>query len=368
MAETITVDALRERLDKGEKLTVLDIRDAEDFEEWRIPGAVHVNAYEDISAGRPGAVATVEVPRDRPVVAVCYAGYTSRYAADVLRDRGLDALSLAGGMNAWTMAWNVAEIPLPGSKTRLLQVRRTGKGCLSYMVANGGECLVIDPSLDVSVYIELARKNGWRITRVVDTHVHADHLSRGRALAANLGAAYHVPRTERVSFAHEQVDEGTRIHVGETALVAMRTPGHTPESTCYQLEGKLLFTGDTLFLDAVGRPDLEANPAQAKSRAIALHGTLQRIAKLPPETLVLPAHVGAPVPFDKRPILAELRQVKTRTPLLALPLNEFVNRLTDKLPAAPPNHHAIVKANEAGEMLWMDTTKLEAGANRCAVK
>ena len=368
MAETITVDALRERLEKGEKITVLDTRDTEDFEEWRIPGALHVNAYEDLSAGRAGPVATVEAPRDRPIVAVCYAGNTSRLAAEVLRGRGFDAVSLAGGMNAWTMAWNTAEIPLPGSKTRLVQVRRTGKGCLSYMIANAGECAVVDPSVDIAVYIELARKNGWRIAHVVETHVHADHLSRARALAQNVGATLHVPRSERVRFSHAQVDEGTRIHVGDSALVALRTPGHTPESTCYHLEGRALLTGDTLFLDAVGRPDLEASPAQARSRAVALHASLHRLQKLPPETLILPAHVGAPVAFDKRPLLAELRQVRTRTPLLSLAVNEFVARLTQHVPAAPPNHHAIVKANEAGEMLWMDTTKLEAGANRCAVK
>lgn len=368
MADTITVGDLRERLEKGEKVTVLDVRDKDDFAEWRIPGAINLDAYDALSAGQPGPLAAYDVPRGVPVVTVCYAGNTSRRAAEYLRERGLDAVSLEGGMNAWTMAWNVAEIALPGSSTRLLQVRRTGKGCLSYMLANGGECVVIDASLDVELYVDLARKNGWRIARVVDTHIHADHLSRSRALASRAGATIHMPRTERARYPHEPVDEGTRIPFGATALVALRTPGHTPESTCYQLEGKLLFTGDTLFVDAVGRPDLEASPAQAKTRAIALHATLQRLQKLPPETIVLPGHSDAPVPFDRRPLLAELRQVKLRTPTLARPLDEFVARLTTKLPEAPPNHHAIVKANEAGETQWTDVTKLEAGANRCAVK
>lgn len=368
MAETITVEALRERLEKGEKLTVLDVRDRDDYAEWRIPGALHCDAYEDLAAGRAGPVATVEVPLDRPVVTVCYAGVTSAVAADALRARGLDAVSLAGGMNAWTAAWNSADIAMPGSTTRVVQLRRTGKGCLSYMVVSDGEAAVIDPSLDASVYVELARKNGWRLAHVVETHVHADHLSRGRALWAAVGSKLHLPRTSRVAFPYEPVDEGTRIAVGRTELVAMRTPGHTHESTCYQLEGRLLFTGDTLFLDAVGRPDLEADVHEAKARAVALHGSLQRILRLPAGTLVAPCHVGAPVPFDRRPLVAELRQVRARTPMLSLARDEFVDRLTQRLPPPPPNHHAIVKANEAGEAPWSDAPKLEAGANRCAVR
>ncbi|HVM45811.1 MAG TPA: MBL fold metallo-hydrolase [Candidatus Thermoplasmatota archaeon] len=368
MAATISVEALRERLDKGEKLTVLDVRDAEDYEEWRIPGALHCDAYEALSAGDPGPVATAEVPRDRPVVAVCYAGVTSRIAAEALRQRGLDAVSLEGGMNAWSVAWNTAEVSLPGAQARILQVRRTGKGCLSYVVASEGEAAVVDPSVDAGVYLELAKRNGWRITRVVETHVHADHLSRARALAASTGATLHLPRTDRVAFWHEGVDEGTRIRVGRSELLALRTPGHTPESTCYQLEGRALLTGDTLFLDAVGRPDLEADPQQARARAVALHASLQRLLRLPPETLVLPAHAGTPIAFDKRPVVAELRQVRGRTPTLALARDEFVARLMRRLPPAPPNHHVIVKANEAGDATGLDAARLEAGANRCAAR
>src|SRR5688500_2230911 len=85
VAETITVEALRQRLDKGEKLSILDVRDREDYEEWRIPGALHCDAYEELNEGRTDRVATFDpLPRDRPVVAVCYAGNTSRLAADAL--------------------------------------------------------------------------------------------------------------------------------------------------------------------------------------------------------------------------------------------------------------------------------------------
>lgn len=367
MAQTITAEALRQRLDKGERVSVLDVRETEDFLEWRIPGALHCDAYAALSEGRAGPVATFALlPRDAPVVTVCYAGNTSRVAADALRERGFDAVSLEGGMNGWTLAWNAAEVSLPGSAD-VVQVRRTGKGCLSYLVGSGNEAVVIDPSLDASIYVGLARARGWTIRAVLDTHVHADHLSRARPLAAMTGAKHFLPRNERVAFAYEPVEEGTTIRVGEHAIVATRTPGHTGESVCYHLDGRALFTGDTLFVGSIGRPDLEADRAKATHQAVALHGTLQRLLKLAPDTLVLPCHTSDPVPFDRRPIVAELRQVRARVPMLGLGRDEFVTRVLEKLPPTPPNHKLIVKANEAGDVAGLDPVRVEAGANRCAI-
>lgn len=369
MADTITAEALRERLDKGERVTLLDVRDAEDFAEWWIPGAVNCDAYEDLNEGRPGRVQTFSpLPRDAPVVTVCYAGNSSKLAADVLRARGFNAVSLVGGMNGWSTAWNVAEVAMEGGPdATFLQVRRTGKGCLSYIVGSKGEAAVIDPSLDASLYVDLAKQHGWKITHVIETHVHADHLSRGRALSELAGATLHIPRTDRIHFATRPVDEGTRIKVGAREFIAMRTPGHTNESTSYLLDGRALFTGDTLFLDAVGRPDLEADRAQTTARALLLYASLGRIMKLPEETLLLPCHTSSPVPFDKRPLVAQLRQVRSRTPMLALPRDEFVARIRERIPSTPPNHTRIVHANEAGDASGLEPA-IEAGANRCAVR
>lgn len=368
MADTITAEALRQRLDKGDRISILDVREAEDFAEWRIPGAMNCDAYEALSQGKPGPVQSFDLlPRDVPVVTVCYAGISSRLATRVLQERGFEALTLTGGMNAWSGAWNVAEVSMPGS-AKVLQVRRTGKGCLSYMVASDGVAAVIDPSLDSSIYVELAAKHGWTIQHVLETHVHADHVSRARSLSQATGATLHIPRTERIHFAAHMVDDGMRIRIGQHELVAMRTPGHTNESTCYHLDNKALFTGDTLFLDSVGRPDLEADRAQTQARSLLLHATLQRILALDASTLVLPCHTSAPVAFDRRPLVAELRQVRARTPMLALPRDEFVARLLERIPETPPNHKLIVKANEAGDASGLDLSSVEAGANRCAVK
>jgi len=107
---TIDVEALRELLDRGKPVTVLDIRRAEARAEWAIPGSIHVDAYDALRSGAPDALANVDLPKEEPVVTVCNVGKTGAIAAEQLRTRGFEARSLAGGMKAWSLAWNSAEV------------------------------------------------------------------------------------------------------------------------------------------------------------------------------------------------------------------------------------------------------------------
>jgi len=363
---TMSRDDLRQLLERGAPITVLDVRPAAEHAEWCIPGSVHADAYDALRRGDPTALADFHPPNGDRVVTVCAAGKTSMLAAERLRARGLDAVSLEGGMRAWSLAWNTAEVPCPGSTARIVQLRRTGKGCLSYLIGSNGDAIVVDASLELQVYHRVAGEHGWRIRTVLETHVHADHLSRARALAVDTGARLCLPTTDRVSFEYEPVKDGDIVRVGSARLQALHTPGHTPESTSYLLDDRALFTGDTLFLAAVGRPDLEASAEQARRRARMLHASLQRLVALPAETVVLAAHTSAPVAFDGRPISATLRQVQERTSLLGETEETFVTQILTRLPPTPPNHHRIVALNETGA-LPDDPTELEAGANRCAV-
>lgn len=362
----LDVDTLRTMLAEHQPVTVLDVRTAADRAEWAIPGSRHVDSYSALKAGDPDALRGLDLPAGTPVVTVCGEGKMSQVAAAQLRDRGVDARSLIGGMKAWSLAWNTANVLLSGD-TRVIQVRRTGKGCLSYLVGNGGEAAVIDPALDPTVYQELADHHGWTIGHVLDTHIHADHLSRARRLAQRTGAILHLPAATRATYPYTPVHEGDAIALGSSRLTALHTPGHTPESTSYLLDGRALFTGDTLFLNGVGRPDLEANAAEARERARQLWTSLQRLAALPPDTLILPGHTSAPVAFDGHPIAARLDVVAAQVPALRRPEDSFVETLLSRLPPTPPNHAAIVSFNEAGETPAGDPTDLEAGANRCAI-
>ena len=110
------------------------------------------------------------------------------------------------------------------------------------------------------MYLWLAEGHGWRIAHVLDTHVHADHLSRSRRLAELVGATLHMPEGAPVSYSFSALGDGDVLEVGSATLEAVWTPGHTPESTSYLLDGRALFSGDTLFVSAVGRPDLDSTP------------------------------------------------------------------------------------------------------------
>lgn len=366
MTNTIDAETLREWLEAQRPVTVLDVRSDEDRAQWSIPGSVHINTYDALRAGQPGALVTAALPHERPVVTVCNAGRVSQAAAAVLAERGFDARSLVGGMQAWSAAWNTADVPLSDASACVIQVRRTGKGCLSYVFGSGTEAAVIDPSVSPHVYVAIARRHGWSIRYVLETHVHADHLSRGRELAIQAGAALVLPPQGRVKFAFTPVGDGESIRIGNAMLLAMRTPGHTDESTSYVLNEVALFTGDTLFTNGVGRPDLHADVDAARQRARALFASLIRLRQLRQDMVVMPGHTSAPIAFDGQPVAARLADVAMWLREWIASESAFVERVTSNLPPTPPNFVRIVELNEAGESP-LDATELEAGANRCAV-
>lgn len=364
---SIGLESLREMLERGEPVTVLDVRPEDQRKEWRIPGSVHFDAYGALKAKDPNAMKEAELPEGQPVVTVCAAGNISAVAAGQLRDRGVEAYTLEGGMKAWSMAWNSAEVSVAGTEARVIQVRRTGKGCLSYLIGSGSEAAVIDASLDPEVYVDLAGSLGWKVIRVLDTHVHADHLSRSRVLAELVGATLHLPERTPVTYPFSAFGDGEAVGVGSTRLEAIRTAGHTPESTCYLLDGRALLTGDTLFIDSVGRPDLGAKPGVAREKARSLHASLRRLLKMDPGTLILPGHTSTPVPFDEVPVVGSLAEVRKNVPLLRESEEVFVEKISGSVMPPPENYERIVELNRAGELPEGDSTELEAGANRCAV-
>jgi glyoxylase-like metal-dependent hydrolase (beta-lactamase superfamily II) len=226
--------------------------------------------------------------------------------------------------------------------------------------------MVVDASVDPEVYLWLAEARNWRITRVLDTHVHADHLSRSRRLAEMVGATLHMPEEAPVSYPFAALGDGDALEVGSATLEAIRTPGHTPESTSYLLDGLALLTGDTLFLSAVGRPDLDATPEGSHDKARELYRSLRRLLALGPETLVLPGHTSEPVAFDGKPICAPLSEVRENVPALREEEDAFVEGIESRVSPTPSNFERIVELNRTGEYPKGNPNELEAGANRCA--
>ena len=174
-----------------------------------------------------------------------------------------------------------------------------------------------------------------------------------------------------MQYAFSPLADGAVIAVGGAALTARRTPGHTDESTTLVLDGDAAFTGDTLFAESVGRPDLKADADGTRRRAVLLHASLRALAALPPGTIILPGHASSPIAFDGQPIAARLGDVTSWLDGWLQSEAAFVDRVVAQLPEPPANYARIVELNE-GEVdpvgaPGIDPLELEAGANRCAL-
>ena len=186
-------------------------------------------------------------------------------------------------------------------------------------------------------------------------------------LAQQQGVDLYLPSQNRTQFAFRPIANGAKISFGSAALVALRTPGHTAESTTYLLEEAAAFTGDTLFLAGVGRPDLETGaPEAAAARARDLHASICCLLQLPADALILPGHVSEPIPFDGQLLGSQVAEIVETAPLTRLGGEAFVEAVLARIPPPPPHHFRILELNERGEMPD-DTSELEAGANRCAI-
>ena len=228
-------------------------------------------------------------------------------------------------------------------------------GCLSYLIgcSQAGASIVVDPARDrVDEYLRLARKKGLRITHILETHTHADHISGGRELAALTQAPILLHRESRAVFEHGSVADGDEIRIGKIALKVLHTPGHTPDSICLLVtdheradEPWFILTGDTVFIGDVGRPDLGG--AQA---AAGLYDSLQRaILPLDDSVEVYPAHGGGSLcgrAMSSKPGSTIGFERRFNPSLRARSRDEFVDMLMAGLPPKPPSFETIVGKNQ----------------------
>ena len=361
----IEATTLRAWLENNEPVFVLDVRPTSQRKEWQIPGSHYLDAYNRLNEGDLSVLDEIQIPKNSKVITVCAAGRISQIASDALREKGINAYSLKDGMKGWSLAWNKAILDFQSYK--IIQLRRTGKGCLSYIIASNKSSIIVDASLPVEVYESVLEQYHLDLTAVLETHIHADHLSRSKQVAEKFRVPLHLPTPNNVSFNYEKLSDGQIINLGQIFIKVVATPGHTIESVSFLINDEILLSGDTIFTDAVGRPDLKANEEEAKRRAELLFDSLQKILQLDESIIVLPAHTSKPVEFDNKPIKATLSEIKSNVPLLHLKKEEFVKTIMDKLPPAPANYLTIVEKNLSGNFTDVNPIDLEAGANRCAI-
>jgi glyoxylase-like metal-dependent hydrolase (beta-lactamase superfamily II)/rhodanese-related sulfurtransferase len=361
----ITAETLRNWLDSNDPVYILDVRPLSQREEWKIPGSHYLDAYKRLNDGDMSVLDEIRIPENAKVVTVCAAGRTSQIAANALREKGVDAVSLDGGMKGWSKAWNIARKQF--SDFEILQVRRTGKGCLSYIISSNNEAIIVDASLPATIYEELIRRYKLSVKYVIETHIHADHLSRSRHLADLFKVPLFLPVPNNVKYLHEPITEDTIFKIGTITLKALSTPGHTIESYSFYVENAILLTGDTLFINGVGRPDLKADREQTRVKAGLLYRSLQYLLSLPGPIQLFPAHTSNPIEFDGAVITTTISEARKNISLLNTTENEFIDVLLEKIPPTPANYLSIVEKNLTGSFSEFESEDLEAGANRCAI-
>ena len=381
LTPSIEVGDLLSRVDAGEPLLLLDVRNDEEFDTWRFEGrrpieTVHI-PYFDFIEDAPACVH--RLPCHREIVVLCAQGGSSAMVVDTLREAGLAARNVAGGMVAYGEYLQPVRVPIDAAEAaswEIWQVNRRGKGCLSYVVCSGREAIVVDPSRDVQWYEGFAHRLGARIVQVLDTHVHADHLSGGPALARRSGAPYFVKAGEGFELRQpvEPLADGQDLRLGGVGGVTvqvriMATPGHTPGSCSYLVGRRHLLTGDTLFVKSVGRPDLGGHVVEWGR---ALFGTLrERLARLPEDTVVLPAHFAGPDEIGPDAVVAAPLAVLRRVvPELQITDEDvFVAAMRAALKPPPAAYAEIIRANLGSVTIEPDNaTEWELGKNQCAAR
>lgn len=233
-----------------------------------------------------------------------------------------------------------------------------GLACQSYLIGDQGVAAVVDPQRDVDIYLETAQAHGLKIAHVIETHLHADHVSGNTELAQRTSAKMYVHPAAEAAFPHEPLADGAELLIGGVKLRAIFTPGHTPDHICLTITDTtrspdpwFILSGDTLFVGDVGRPDLLGEQA-TKQLAVQLYDSLHnKLLRLPDGLEVFPGHgagslcgrsmsskLSTTIGFERRYNYA--LQIENK--------DEFVQTVTSDLPSQPPNVPFIKRLNREG--------------------
>lgn len=372
--KAMTAEQLTKKIINKEPIFLLDVRNESDVQDWKIEGKAvdYINVpYFELLDGVEDMIE--KVPTDREVLVVCAKEGSSIMVAEMLSEAGRTVSYLQGGMKAWSEHVEPVKIGDLSGGGELYQFVRMGKGCLSYMIMSSGEAAVVDAARMTEVYIDFAKKHDVSVTHVLDTHLHADHISGGKKLADQTGATYWLPPkdAEEVTFEYEHLEEGQRITIGTASIdiQPIYSPGHTIGSTSFIVDNQFLLSGDILFVDSIGRPDLAG---LAEDWVGDLRETLyDRYMALSKELIVLPAHfmIMEEVNEDGS-VCKELGVLFEENHGLNIEDEDVFRQMVTKNLPAQPNAYQDIRYTNMGKLTPDDEEQreMEIGPNRCAIR
>jgi glyoxylase-like metal-dependent hydrolase (beta-lactamase superfamily II) len=372
--KAMTAKEVTKKVFNKEELFILDVRNESDFADWKIEGE-NFNYYNIPYFELLDGVDEImdKLPTDKEILVVCAKEGSSMMVADMVAEKGLSVSYLAGGMKSWSEHLEPVKIGNLKDGGEIYQFVRIGKGCLSYMVTSNGEAALIDATRMTDMYLNFADSIGAKITHIFDTHLHADHISGGRQIAEKTNATYWLPPKDAtdVTFEYQPLEGGNVVTIGSTAIDihALYSPGHTIGSTSFVVDEKYLLSGDILFIDSIGRPDLAG---MAEDWVGDLRESLyKRYRELSEDLIVLPAHFMIIDELNDDGSVAEkLGTLFTKNHGLNIEdESEFRRLVTENLPPQP-NAYQEIRETNMGKITPDDEKQreMEIGPNRCAVR
>ena len=377
-----TAEELYAALLSGRQRIILDVRNQEDFGRWGIEGrksleVLNIPYFNFIEEEEASAA---QVPADADVLVVCAKEGSSEFVAEILRERGTEAAYLEGGIISWGELYDVRDV-VDAEFGHIVQVARPARGDLSFVVISDGEAAIVDPLRHVEHYLDVVESAGAKTTHIFDTHAHADHISGGPVLRERTGAPYYLHPYDAIhpldmlpaTIDYDYLSDGQTFTVGHFEVKVIWFPGHTLGQVNYLFTApdgaSFLFSGDGVFLNSFGRPDLGG---KGEAWTPILYESLYR--RLPQhlqeDTLILPAHFSTldeagedgvfAATWDR--VKAQNRALQPRS------LEAFTAYVLGNLPTFPPEYVEIKRVN-AG-LLAPDEEKaseLELGKNICAL-
>lgn len=374
----ISAEELAARIEMGEVLQVMDVRAPERVARGRLD-LIPQDRYQNIRGSELIHIHDLSVTGmnpDLPAVVVCGHGKDSKVLAFHLGRLGVAARSLAGGMADWMRFTVPRPLDPPEGVDELIQFDRIGRGCLGYLLISDGEAVAVDPPLHFPGFERALENAGAKLVGVADTHAHADYVSGAALLARNHGVPYYLHPDDAVypydgtpgKMDFQPLADGDRIEVGQTALEVMHTPGHTEGSVTYLVEDRVAFTGDFLFVESIGRPDLGEREREWGTRL--WDSVVRAVRSWPDGMAIYPGHyatqlerrMGRAVGTSFGQLLRHHRILQIQDPEVFL-----WTILEEKAPL--PDAYRRIKALNLGlaPIVEEEVEDLEMGRNECAL-
>lgn len=354
-----------------EDITLLDVRNDKDFQRFQVESPYPFDmlniSYYDFMELEKRSVA--KVPKGRAIRIVCAQEGSAKYVGEILVKHGFtDVRYLTGGIKTWGNLLVPKVVHQKGGYS-LYQFIRPGKASCSYGICTDTEMILVDPSRNIDFYIDFAKEKGCQIIKTFETHLQADYIAGSRLIAEKTGADFFGGIDFDGTKAGAKSVKDQEVHTfskGGPEIKILTTPGHTPGSLTFIVDKTYMLSGDTIFIQSIGRPDLGG---QVNEWAVQLYNTLQEVAKLDDSLLVLPGHYMDWNEANEDLLFClTLQQIKERNKdVFSMDEKTFFQYIKENMRKQPAEYALIRLANGNMERYDMDRQEeLDLGKNECA--